>query len=175
MNITSFEFKAKVAYVELYEKMLLDLNPVFIGIDYQKDTYFNVVIGRLKLREGNIENALINYQRADNASAKESQIILYQHQPNHALKAILTLQLGVKVVVEKKRKIYTLDNVKFHFDEVTNLGTFIEVEALDTENQFDINTLKTQCQQYFDMFGLIDADLVKDSYSDLILLCDSKY
>ncbi len=169
MDIRNFEFKAKVESLEQYENKLLTLKPQFKGIDYQKDTYFNVKKGRLKLREGNIENSLINYEREDTCKAKESQVLLYQHQPNAALKDILIKQLGVKVVVNKKRKIYFVDNVKFHFDTLENLGTFVEVEAIDAENKFTIEELKAQCDKYFEFFELTEQDLVKKSYSDLIL------
>lgn len=138
MHIKNFEFKAKVDEYDSYEAKLATLNPVFQGLDHQIDTYFNVPQGRLKLREGNIENSLINYDRENVSGSKESQIILYKHEPDSALKAILTHQFGIKVVVDKKRKIYFLNNVKFHFDFVQNLGTFIEVEAIDTQNEFTI-------------------------------------
>jgi adenylate cyclase class 2 len=134
MNIRNFEFKAKVDGFEKLEAKLLLLNPVFKGTDHQIDTYFNAAKGRLKLREGNIENALINYDRVDTAEAKESTIVLYRHEPNKALKYILTLQLGIKTIVDKTRKIYFINNVKFHFDIVKDLGTFIEVEAIDDSN-----------------------------------------
>jgi hypothetical protein len=65
--------------------------------DHQKDTYYNVPDGRLKLREGNIENALIWYQR-DIARAKQSDILLYKHAPDDALKKILFKTSWVKVV-----------------------------------------------------------------------------
>lgn len=169
MHIKNFEFKAKVDNIQLYESKLLELNPKFIGVDSQVDTYFNVNKGRLKLREGNIENALINYDREDVQNSKESQIILYKHQPNVALKNILEKQLGIKVIVSKKRKIYFVDNVKFHFDEVENLGTFIEVKAIDENNKFEIDELKNQCDKYMEFFGLKKENLVEKSYSDLIL------
>ncbi len=169
MNIKNFEFKAKVDNIEVYEDKLLTLTPDFKGTDFQTDTYFNVKEGRLKLREGNIENSLINYDREDTSDAKESQIILYQHQPNVALKNILVKQLGIKVVVNKERKIYFIDNVKFHFDKVKNLGTFIEVEAIDNKNKFTIEELENQCNKYFNFFELNKNNLVDKSYSDLIL------
>ncbi|MBV7441278.1 class IV adenylate cyclase [Weeksellaceae bacterium TAE3-ERU29] len=169
MHIKNFEFKAKVDDIQLYESKLLQLNPKFIGVDNQVDTYFNVNEGRLKLREGNIENALINYDREDVQNSKESQIILYKHQPNIALKNILEKQLGIKVIVSKKRKIYFVDNVKFHFDEVENLGAFIEVEAIDENSKFEIDELKNQCNKYMEFFGLKKENLVEKSYSDLIL------
>jgi len=154
--------------LEKYENKLLQLNPIFQGEDHQIDTYFNVAKGRLKLREGNIENALINYDREDTADSKKSEIILYQHQPNKTLKEILTLQLGVKIIVDKKRKIYFIDNVKFHFDTVENLGTFIEVEAIDNSERFTIEELKEQCEKYYKFFELNKSDLIDKSYSDLI-------
>lgn len=168
MNIRNVEFKAKVGNLGELETKLLALGPVFKGTDHQVDTYFNVAKGRLKLREGNIENALINYDREDCAEAKESSIILYRHEPDKGLKAILTLQLGVKVIVDKTRRIYFINNVKFHFDRVEGLGTFIEVEAIDDNNAFSIEQLKAQCDQYFDFFGLKKENLVNLSYSDLI-------
>lgn len=169
MHIRNFEFKAKVEDLEKMEQRLLMLNPKYKGMDHQIDTYFNVQHGRLKLREGNIENALINYEREDIADSKESKIILYRHQPDGALKKILIKQLGVKVVVDKKRKIYFIDNVKFHFDEVEELGVFIEVEVIDDRNRFDIDELKRQCNRYFDFFELKKENLIDKSYSDLML------
>jgi len=169
MNIKNFEFKARVDELEKFETKLLTLNPDYKGLDHQIDTYFNATEGRLKLREGNIENSLINYDRENVAQAKESQIILYQHQPNPALKQILTKQLGVKAIVDKKRKIYFIDNVKFHFDVVEQLGTFIEVEAIDNNNAFTIDELKNQCDFYFSFFELNPNQIIDKSYSDLIL------
>lgn len=168
MNIKNFEFKAKVDNIEYYENILLKLNPKFIGIDYQIDTYFKVSNGRLKLREGNIENSLIQYNRENINGSKQSDIILYQHHPSQALKDILELQFGIKIKVDKKRKIYFINNVKFHFDEVKNLGTFIEVEAIDTKQEFTIEELKKQCNQYLSLFGITQSQLVDLSYSDLL-------
>ena len=169
MNIKNFEFKAKVENLEKYENKLLTQNPKFQGMDHQIDTYFNVHKGRLKLREGNIENSLINYERENISGSKISEIILYQHEPNIALKNILTRQLGVKIIVDKKRKIYFIDNVKFHFDLVENLGAFIEVEAIDSKEEFTIEELKKQCDKYFDFFELTINNVIDKSYSDLIL------
>jgi adenylate cyclase class 2 len=148
---------------------LISKNPHFQGVDHQKDTYFNVPTGRLKLREGNIENALIQYDREDIAGSKLSKIILYKHKPDPALKDILTMQLGIKVVVNKVRKIYFIDNVKFHFDTIEGLGYFMEVEAIDTEGIFSTTELQKQCDAYFDFFGLSANDLVQSSYSDLLM------
>ncbi len=168
-KLINIEFKARVEALEPYENMLISLNPDFKGVDHQVDYYFNTHKGRLKLRMGNIENALIQYDRPDTGDAKRSDVILFKHTPDDALKEILSLHLGIKTVVDKIRKIYFIDNVKFHFDEVRNLGTFIEVEAIDTGKKFSLEYLQTQCDHYFQFFGLHDEDLISVSYSDLVM------
>lgn len=169
MRIRNFEFKAKVTDLSILEEALLQLNPVFRGTDHQIDTYFNVPTGRLKLREGTFENALINYHREDVADSKRSDILLYQHEPDPVLKQILTVQLAVKVVVDKYRKIYFVDHVKFHLDTVIKLGTFLEVEVIDADEAFSDAELKAQCDYYFNFFGLDASCLIDQSYSDLLL------
>ena len=169
MKIKNIEFKAKVENLEKYEKKLLSLNPKFHGLDHQVDTYFNVSKGRLKLREGNIENSLINYNRENVADTKRSDIILFQHEPDKALKEILILQLGVKITVDKKRKIYFIDNVKFHFDTVKKLGTFLEVEAIDKDGSTSKEKLQKQCDFYADLLKVNKNDFMSVSYSDMII------
>jgi predicted adenylyl cyclase CyaB len=173
MHIKNVEFKAKVETLDFYENLLLQLHPIFIGTDHQIDTYFKVPNGRLKLREGIIENALIQYDRANVADVKQSDILLYKHSPNAALKEILVKQIGVKAIVDKIRKIYFIENVKFHFDEVQNCGFFLEVEAIDDKGIFSAEQLKQQCDYYFDFFELSKSQLINQSYSDLIMAMDS--
>lgn len=169
MNILNFEFKAHTDNLAELEKKLLQLNPQFIGEDHQNDTYFNVAKGRLKLREGNIENSLIHYERENFAEAKSSNILLYQHTPDPTLKEILVKTLGVKVVVDKLRKIYFIENVKFHFDRLADLGTFVEVEAIDKDGSIGLEILQKQCRKYADFFEINGEDYISESYSDLIL------
>jgi predicted adenylyl cyclase CyaB len=168
MKLKNYEFKARANDLDGLEQKLLELNPVFIGVDHQIDTYFNVSEGRLKLREGNIENALIYYERPDTPGAKQADIILYKHNPERSLKDILVKVHGIKAVVDKTRKIYFIGNVKFHFDTVNELGTFIEVEAIDETGNIGSIKLKEQCKRYFSFFGLEAADYISKSYSDLI-------
>jgi len=169
MKLRNYEFKARAQNLNKLEQKLLELNPVFMGEDHQIDTYFNVKTGHLKMREGNIENALIYYERPDTANAKQSDIILYRHLPDSSLKDILIKVLGIKVVVYKIRKIYFIGNVKFHFDIVRELGTYFEVEAIDETGNTGPEELEEQCKFYFDYFDLSRSDYIKESYSDLIL------
>jgi predicted adenylyl cyclase CyaB len=77
--------------------------------------------------------------------------------------------LGVLVVVEKQREIYFLENVKFHIDVVTGLGSFVEVEAIDMDGSHGKEKLLRQCQKFLDLFAIAQQDLVAVSYSDLLL------
>ncbi len=169
MTHLNFELKAKANNIYALEEKLLLLSPLFIGEDHQKDTYYNVTIGRLKLREGNIENALIWYQRENIGGAKQSDILLYKHSPDEALKKILFKVHGIKIVVEKIRKIYFVENVKIHFDMVEGLGNFIEVEAIDSTGEIGIEKLKEQCDFYINFFEIKQNDFMKHSYSDMML------
>jgi adenylate cyclase, class 2 len=165
----NYEFKARTSQLDVLEAKLKSLDPVFKGEDHQVDTYFNVHQGRLKLREGNIEHALIWYERPDEAGAKQSNVILYQHKPDPALKDILINSLGIKTVVDKKRRIYFIDNVKFHFDRVAGLGTFVEVEAIDLTGSAGLEKLEDQCRRYAGLFELQPDNYIANSYSDLLL------
>src|SRR3989344_860785 len=127
------EIKARCNNHEKIRGILISKDADFKGIDHQIDTYFKVPDGRLKLREGNIENYLIFYEREDKEGPKQSNVNLFEVQPNSPLKDILTNALGILAVVDKQREIYFIDNVKFHIDTVKNLGTFVEIEAIDKE------------------------------------------
>jgi len=141
----------------------------FRGTDHQIDTYFKVNHGRLKLREGNIENALIYYEREDQEGPKQSSVTLVPTLPGSPLKALLTQAVGILRVVEKRRDIYFIDNVKFHLDEVEGLGTFVEIEAIDKDGTSGSERLLAQCHTFLALFDIQSDQLVAVSYSDLLL------
>ena len=95
--------------------------------------------------------------------------MLYQHQPDKTLKAILIKTLGIKAVVDKSRKIYFINNVKFHFDTVDGLGTFVEVEAIDKDGSIGKEKLQAQCDVYAELFKIADEEFCSLSYSDMKL------
>jgi len=161
------EIKARCANSLQIKALLLSKNARFVGEDHQIDTYFQVENGRLKLREGNIENALIHYERQNQAGPKKSEVTMYQCEPNSDLKAVLTAALGVKTVVDKRRSIFFIDNVKFHVDEVQGLGSFVEIEAIDLQGDKTEAQLLEQCRFYMHLLNIRAEDLLQDSYSDM--------
>ncbi len=165
----NIEIKARSKKHDKIRAMLMSRKADYRGTDHQIDTYFNVPIGRLKLREGNIENFLIQYDREDKEGPKQSNVVLYKSTPGSSLKSILTNSLGVLVKKKKKREIYFLDNVKFHLDVVKDLGTFVEIEAIDKNPSIGREKLLEQCNQYMRLFDIAQQDLISVSYSDLLL------
>jgi len=168
MDCLNIEIKARCGDQDSVREILRSRNARFIGEDHQVDTYFNVESGRLKLREGNIENSLICYNREDTEGPKQSNVVLFRTEPNSPLKEILTKSLGIKVVVDKRREIYFIDNVKFHIDLVEGLGTFVEIEAIDEDGQIGKEKLQEQCHTWMNLFGISKDDLLAVSYSDLL-------
>ena len=163
------EFKARASQINRLEDLLKKENPRFVGTDYQTDVYFRVPTGRLKLRRGNIENSLIHYERENLPGAKASKVLLYRHEPDAALEAILRKTMEVLVEVKKERKIYFIDRVKFHFDRVEGLGSFIEVEVIDRTDTIAVERLAAESAKWAAFFGIREEDYVAVSYSDLLL------
>jgi len=174
MSFINIEIKARCQNPDHVRYILKDRNAHFKGLDHQIDTYFNCQNGRLKLREGNIEHHLIHYDRADQAGPKKSIVTLYRPQPDSALKEILIKSLGILVVVDKKREIYFIDNIKFHIDTVIGLGSFVEIEAIDNTGDIGQEKLQKQCEDNIKLFRIQPDDLIESSYSDMLLQLKNK-
>jgi len=167
MNFKNIELKAKCDNIKIIKDILRSKGAKYIGIDHQIDTYFKVRYGRLKLREGKIENYLIYYDREEHIGPKRSDVILFKTSKDSSLNILLKKALEIICIVEKKRQIYFIGNVKFHLDEINNLGSFVEIEAIDFDGSFREEELTKQCKRYIDMFGISEEDFVPASYADL--------
>lgn len=150
------------------------LNAVYVGIDLQIDTYFKVPEGRFKLRESSLSGAqLIPYIRPNFLGPKKSEYeTIPVDNPLH-VKKLLNQMLGLDIVVQKKREIYLIDNVRVHLDQVEGLGTFFEFEAVyhaDTEEERQIEQAKVE--RLMQVFEIDSECLQTESY--LQLLKDSR-
>ena len=170
MAFINVEIKARIDSAEKIRNLLLTKAPRIIGLDHQIDTYFNVPEGRLKLRQGSIEQHLIAYKRPNISGPKVSEVSLFKSdKDSEDLKQTLTMVLGQKVVVDKKREIFYIDNVKFHIDEVEGLGSFMEIEACECESHPNQKSLQSQCDFYLEYFKIGSGQLIHLSYSDLLM------
>lgn len=139
------------------------------GLLVQRDTYFEVPSGRLKLREESAAAPhLISYRRPDESAQRESRYRIVEVGQAEELIATLGDSLGIEVVVEKKRQLFLWQEVRIHLDLVESLGSFIEFEAIVPAGS-DLSRERQKVEALRGEFGLADGDLVAGSYSDLIL------
>jgi predicted adenylyl cyclase CyaB len=83
----------------------------------------------------------------------------------------LEAALGALVVVEKSREVFLYHNVRIHLDEVAALGSFIEFEAVVGGATHDAAAHK-QVAWLVEQFEITAADLISESYSDMLLSRD---
>jgi len=166
----NIELKARYPQLTKAENIARSLGAEFQWRQRQIDTYFNVNNGRFKLRECEGRDAeLIAYERSNRPEARDSEYFIFRTENGSLLKQMLSSALGIKVVVAKDRTLYLLENIRIHLDEVDQLGTFIEFEAVISENSQIESSQKLLDQLYLD-FELKDNLLVPLSYSDLLLV-----
>jgi predicted adenylyl cyclase CyaB len=167
----NIEIKAGVADLKRARATAERLATARLGIERQCDTYFDCRAGRLKLRE--IEGRavqLIAYERADRPDAKASDYRLVEVakvDSGVALRELLHTALGTLVVVVKSREIFLYHNVRIHLDEVAQLGSFIELEAV-VGGAADDATAQNQVAWLLEQFEIGAADLIAGSYSDML-------
>lgn len=145
-----------------------DLGAEDKGALVQRDTYFEVPRGRLKLREEPDAVAhLIAYERSGRTGHEESRYRLIEvHEPID-LKDALADVLGVEVVVSKARRLFIFEGVRIHLDRVEDLGDFIEFEGVVADGG-DPSGFTELLDDLRRSFGIRDEDLLRESYSDLL-------
>jgi adenylate cyclase class IV len=140
------------------------------GILHQEDVYFDVPRGRLKLRRERCAAAhLIAYERSDDFGPRESRYRIVEVEDDIELEAALASTLGVKVVVQKARRLFLYEGVRIHLDRVADLGNFIELEGVSGLSDADTGRLEMVLAELRRSLDIRDADLVGDSYCDLVL------
>jgi homotetrameric cytidine deaminase len=136
----------------------------------QRDTYFMARRGRLKLRieEGALGGELIAYRREDATEAVTSDYVLAAVAAPEDLAEALEAALGAVVVVSKRRRLFLWEGVRIHLDEVDNLGSFVEFEAV-LPGAGDLPTAQAKVTRLRAELGIADDALVSVGYADLLL------
>ncbi|MFA5358374.1 MAG: class IV adenylate cyclase [Patescibacteria group bacterium] len=140
-----------------------------ISVLYQTDTYFNVASGRLKLREINGKVfELINYFRSDKKSSKLSSYEIFNLNKDQAMlfKKALSRILGIRVTVKKKRNLWLHEHTRIHFDQVSGLGKYLELETVLWQSN---SAAQKEHKKVIKMLGLDKYKKIAVSYNDLLL------
>ena len=163
----NLELKARISSISRALRTARNLHAQMKGVLQQRDIYYKVPHGRLKLRIINNSSAeLIFYNRPNKKGSRYSDyIVLHVNDAIHTNK-LCTAAFRQTVEVGKKRRLFLYKNSRIHLDEVRGLGTFIEFEVLVTHG-------KRQAQKLLKMlsaeFNIKHIAIVSGSYSDLLL------
>lgn len=147
-------------------KKILNKNKIhFKELLNQKDVYYKVNRGILKLRIENGIQTLIFYDRNEKSKKRWSDYYLLDLNSVDA-NVYLKRFLDVMVIVKKRRELYLYKNTRIHLDYVQGLGYFLELETRV------INGLKDAEKRFnylLDLLELRSKKEIRASYKDLLL------
>ena len=169
--MTNLEIKVVAQNLEeIKEKAIIKIDAKNIATLFQIDTYFLIGSKRLKLREEKDTKYLVYYVRNNKEKSKLSKyhIIAVPKKLVSFVKNILSFIFGVKVIVNKKRDLFMYKNTRIHFDDVKNLGTYVELETVFNNNQKE-NELVLEHNFVITSLGLDTLEKIPNSYSDLMI------
>lgn len=139
------------------------------GEIWQRDTYFQVAGGGLKLREELPGRPhLIQFQRANESQQRESRYRIVEVDDGAVLSAALAEAIGVRVVVTKRRRLFLWGDVRIHLDQVEQLGEFIEFEAVAPPDS-DLTHEHKLVVELRGAFAITDERLLAIGYADQLL------
>jgi adenylate cyclase class IV len=139
------------------------------GTIEQRDTYFEVARGGLKLREEQPGRPhLIQFERANEPQQRESQYRIIEVGDGAVLCAALAAAIGIRGVVVKRRRLLLWQGVRIHLDEVEQLGRFIELEAV-APGDSDLAHERRLVAELREAFGITDDRLVALGYAAQLL------
>ncbi|MGN6871518.1 MAG: cytidine deaminase [Solirubrobacteraceae bacterium] len=169
MANVNVELKARDPNPEVTTARCLNLGAVAAGTLNQRDVYFIARRGRLKLRSAeNGGSELIAYRRADALEPTDSNYVLAPVTEPEAVIEALDAALGTLVVVLKRRRLFLWEGVRIHLDDVSELGSFVELEAV-LPDAGDLATAQVKLARLRTELGISDDALVAVGYADLVL------
>lgn len=137
----------------------------------QRDTFFAVATGKLKLREESRDDApprstLIGYDRVerDGLQLSEYQIVAVPDGP--ALRSLLAGTLGIRATVAKRRTLLLHRHVRLHLDEVDGLGLMGEIEAVVPDGG-DPEAERAIVEATLAALGVDRSQLIEGSYFEM--------
>jgi len=167
----NIEIKARIDNLTDIRDMLKDIELAlatdYLGTLNQKDIYYKVPNGRLKLRISEDGSCLIPYVRTEELGIKKSNYCLLKADNMEECENILSQMFEIDIIVKKVREVFLIDNVRIHLDDVESLGSFIEFEAV-YKNDIDELENRKRINYLLSIFKIKEESLIKCSYKDLL-------
>ncbi|MBK7629322.1 MAG: class IV adenylate cyclase [Ignavibacteriales bacterium] len=166
----NLEIKVKLSSHKEMKSILMKNKIRFEELLIQKDIYYKVDRGILKLRIENDKQTLIFYDRNEKSKKRWSDYHLLEIDKSDCNKYLKRF-LDVLVIVNKKRELYLYNNTRIHLDYVSGLGYFLELETRvlsglkDAEKRFD---------EMMSLLKLGGKKEIRTSYKDLLLTKNKK-
>jgi adenylate cyclase class 2 len=126
----NLEAKFKLHDLERARKQAEAIKYEFRATLVQRDTFFRVREGKLKLREEESGASMIFYGRQDSRDLKLSSYEIVPIVEPEKTREMMTQALGTIATVKKTRILMMRDHVRLHLDRVDGLGEFGEIEAV---------------------------------------------
>lgn len=173
---SNIEIKARVADLLRTRALAVAISDTAPMTLRQRDTFFQCVHGRLKLREGDAgECELIFYDRADVAGTRQSDYEISTGADAESLKGVLQRALGATHVVEKTRMLCFVGQTRVHLDSVSGLGDFLELEVVLRPGQSpdEGHAIAADLMRRLE---IDESDLIAAAYADLLAAsgCDDE-
>jgi predicted adenylyl cyclase CyaB len=162
---TNLELKIRVTSHQSLKKILEQIGAENKGMLKQKDVYYSIPNGLLKLRIENRNESLIFYNRNENNKNWWSDFEVLQFANAKGEKFFNNL-FDVEVIVKKKRELFYYDDTRIHLDKVNNLGKFLELETLVINGKVDA---KKRFEKIISLLKLDESKQIRKSYRDLLV------
>jgi adenylate cyclase class 2 len=133
----------------------------------QRDTFFRVAHGKLKLREEIDSAALIRYGRVQQGVLDVSDYEIVPVASPGPLRAMLAAALGVLAEVRKQRTLLLRRNVRLHLDRIDGLGAFGEIEAVIAAGETP-ELYRLEVADLLTALGIGPDKLIQKSYFELM-------
>lgn len=162
---TNLELKISVASHQKLKEILREINAEYKGLLNQKDVYYSVPDGLLKLRIENGDESLIFYNRNEKALNRWSDYNLIKFRDSGGEKFFSNV-FRVEVVVQKKRELFIYDNTRIHIDTVKSLGRFLELETLVINSKTDA---RKRFKKIVELLDINESNQIRKSYRNLLI------
>ena len=83
------------------------------------------------------------------------------------MKTVLSGALGVRGVVRKERLLYIVGQTRVHLDNVSGLGSFVELEVVLKPGQSDAEG-QMVARDLMAILGICEEDLLDRAYIDML-------
>lgn len=164
----NIEVKTPLAERARIEKKLSALGARPMWVRNQRDTFFDVPEGWLKLRETDGKPAeLISYKRSsEHSGPRPSDYDVLVVGDGAAARRLLGRVLPLDRIVEKERTLWIYERTRVHLDRVGGLGEFLELETVVEPGKLE--EAAAENARVVETLGLKAEEFIAESYRDLL-------